>query len=178
MDRPYTAPHLNGQDALAALAAQDWQAPYDFAGYEARLRRSRERAALMQKLGVASLVCVGLAVIALLLVTGSPGSGSGTATGDAPLLSTHEDPGRSPSTVIDERWLIALPAEPALARSSTRVPISALEDRIAWLDDSLSAALQEPAMQADVPRMHAQRRQLVDALVRVRYAEQLSTQFH
>ncbi len=97
------------------------------------------------------------------------------AIDEATIVSTAVEPGDAAlRTVMDESWLRHLPQQPARARVSTRAPEGLLEDRIAWLDDSLSAALQEQVAHGEVLQLRSERAQLVDALVRVRYAEQLS----
>jgi hypothetical protein len=61
-----------------------------------------------------------------------------------------------------ERWLSSQPAEPAVMRVGTRAAVANLEDRIAWMDDVLSAE----------PLQH-ERARLVNSLAQVRYAESL-----
>src|ERR1700729_2179208 len=43
------------------------------------------------------------------------------------------------SSVASERWLAAQPAEPVIVRVGTRAAVMGLEDRIAWVDDTLTS---------------------------------------
>jgi hypothetical protein len=158
---------------LSPAAQREWPAPYDYAAFEARVAAARRRTLAGQRVGVAALAAVTIAVLGLLLASerqrpaladdGAAFAGVATAPGDADRQAG-----------IDESWLRHLPGEPAVVRVATRAPVGLLEDRIAWLDDSLSAALQEQAAHGEVLRLRSERARLVDALVRVRYAEQLS----
>ncbi len=165
------------EELLTHLARRDWAAPFDYDGLQLRIARRQRRSELGRRVAMASLTAVSLGLVGLLLVSGRSGPG-------APFLSPATAPAAvamDASTVqvaMDERWLSSLPREPAVARIATRLPVAQLEDRIAWLDDSLSIAMQERAAQSDIGVLRSQRAQLVDALVRVRYAEQLSTQFN
>ncbi len=71
-----------------------------------------------------------------------------------------------------ERWLAALPAEPAIMRVGTRSAVAELEDRIAWMDDVLSAK-QSGTDQSHVVALRYERARLVTSLAQVRYAETL-----
>ncbi len=167
---------------LSPAAQREWPAPYDYAAFEARVTAARRRVLAGQRVGVATLAAVSIAVLSLLLVSARQRPALTTpalTTEAAAIVSTGATPGDAAlSTVMDESWLRHLPREPAVARGSTRAPVGMLQDRIAWLDDSLSAALQEQAAHGEVLRLRSERAQLVDALVRVRYAEQLAVQFN
>ena len=158
---------------LNPAAQREWPAPYDYAAFEARVAGAQRRAVIGQRVGVATLAAVTIAVLSLLLVSLRQRPAP-AIDGAAIVSNTAESGDAAPQTVMDESWLRHLPQQPVLARVSTRAPAGLLEDRIAWLDDSLSAALQEQAAQGEVLRLRSERVQLVDALVRVRYAEQLS----
>lgn len=165
------------QEELLSLAARrQWAAPYGYDDLQRRLAARQRRHALGQRFALASLAAVGLALLGLLLMSGNTAPGV-TPRSDQPLLSAQRLPATQ-SASMDERWLRGLPTEPAVARFATRLPVAQLEDRIAWLDDSLSIALQERASHSDISGLRSERAQLVDALVRVRYAEQLATQFN
>jgi hypothetical protein len=158
---------------LSPAAQREWPAPYDYAAFEARVAAARRRVLVGQRFGVATLAAVSIAALSLLLV--SARQRPAPTTEAVAIVSSAANPGDSAlSTVMDESWLRHLPREPAVARVSARAPVGMLQDRIAWLDDSLSAALQEQAAHGEVLRLRSERAQLVDALVRVRYAEQLS----
>ena len=73
-----------------------------------------------------------------------------------------------------EHWLAGLPSDPALVRVGARAAVGGLEDRIAQLDDQLSAARLEPAQAARLDALQRERTWLMGALVQVRYAETLA----
>jgi hypothetical protein len=75
---------------------------------------------------------------------------------------------------IAERWLARLPHEPIVVRVGTRAAVTGLEDRIAQLDDTLSAARAEGTQPAKLAPLEQQRERLVSSLVQVRYAEALA----
>jgi hypothetical protein len=167
---------------LSPAAQREWPAPYDYTAFEARVAAARRRMLVGQRVGVAALAAVTIAVLSLLLVSSRQRPAlaiPALAIENAAIVSTAAYPGDAAlQTVMDESWLRHLPLEPAIARVSTRAPVGLLEDRIAWLDDSMSAALQEQAALGEVLRLRSERARLVDALVRVRYAEQLSVDAH
>jgi hypothetical protein len=72
-----------------------------------------------------------------------------------------------------ERWLASLPSEPGVVRVGTQAAVAGLEDRIAQLDDLLSAARVEGAQPARLALLEQQRARLVNSLVQVRYAQTL-----
>jgi hypothetical protein len=74
---------------------------------------------------------------------------------------------------VAERWLASLPDEPVVVRVGTRAAVAGLEDRIAQLDDFLSAARVEGTQPAKLAAVEEQRARLVNSLVQVRYAETL-----
>lgn len=76
-------------------------------------------------------------------------------------------------SVASERWLAAQPAEPVVVRVGTRAAVTGLEDRIAWVDDTLTSMR---ARGGEIDRVHVlqhERDQLVNSLAQVRYAETL-----
>ena len=94
-----------------------------------------------------------------------------------PILESHAD-----SDYVDrradaaERWLVNLPREPGVVRVGTRAVVSGLEDRIAQLDDYLSAARVEGVQPAALAGAEQQRALLVKSLAQVRYAQMLVAQ--
>jgi hypothetical protein len=79
------------------------------------------------------------------------------------------------SSAASERWLAAQPAEPVIVRVGTRAAVMGLEDRIAWVDDTLTSVR---AQGGQLERAHAlqhQRDQLINSLAQVRYAESLAS---
>jgi hypothetical protein len=73
-----------------------------------------------------------------------------------------------------ERWLASLPEEPALARVGTRAAVTGLEDRLAEVDDLLTAERIDQAQPAHLLALQQERRRLVSSLAQVRYAETLA----
>jgi hypothetical protein len=73
-----------------------------------------------------------------------------------------------------ERWLAALPAEPVIVRVGTRVAVTRLEDRIAWVDDTLTSIRAEGGEGARASALQQERERLINSLVQVRYAETLA----
>ena len=88
---------------------------------------------------------------------------------DAPVSPDNVDSRAAAS----ERWLASLPSEPIVIRVGTRAAVAGLEDRIAQLDDILSAARVEGTQPARLAALEEQRTRLVNSLVQVRYAETL-----
>jgi hypothetical protein len=76
-----------------------------------------------------------------------------------------------------ERMLQSLPERPRIERVSTVATIDALEQRIQWLDFQLSYAPEESLDDAQASRLWRERVELMDSLVKVRYAEAGRTSF-
>jgi hypothetical protein len=77
-------------------------------------------------------------------------------------------------SVASERWLAAQPAEPVIVRVGTRAAVTNLEDRIAWVDDTLTS-LRAKGGEADRARaLQYERDRLINSLAQVRYAETLA----
>jgi hypothetical protein len=76
-----------------------------------------------------------------------------------------------------ERMLQSLPQRPRIERVSTVATIDALEQRIQWLDFQLSYAPEESLDDAQASRLWRERVELMDSLVKVRYAEAGRTTF-
>ncbi len=74
---------------------------------------------------------------------------------------------------ISERWLARLPVEPAVMRVGTRAAVTDLEDRIAWVDDVLSAERLDAVDPTHIVALQRERARLVNSLAQVRYAESL-----
>ena len=77
-------------------------------------------------------------------------------------------------TLAMEHWLASLPSEPAVVHVGTRAAVTGLEDRIAQVDDLLSAERLDQAQPARLLALQQARMRLVGALVQVRYAETLA----
>jgi hypothetical protein len=73
-----------------------------------------------------------------------------------------------------ERWLAMEPDNPQIIQVSTYLAVSALEDRIATVDDQLSTERLTHGPPARVRALQLQRARMVDSLAQVRYAELLA----
>jgi hypothetical protein len=83
-------------------------------------------------------------------------------------------PATNAAPEAEERWLAGLPDDPALVRVGSRAAVTGLEDRIAQLDDLLSAVRAGPTPPAGLAALQQERTRLVGALIQVRYAETLA----
>jgi hypothetical protein len=147
----------------------DAQPPYDWLEYR---RREQIRAAGNDARPNVSLSFVAVAATLMLLVVGSIVLlGHRRATH----VVAHRPP---PVEMLDsaaaERWLSNLPPEPVIVRFGTRVAVTSLEDRIAQVDDLLTAANFEGSQPARIAALREERGVLVTSLVQVRYAEALA----
>lgn len=73
-----------------------------------------------------------------------------------------------------ERWLASQPDDPPLVRVGAGAAVEGLEDRIAQLDDEISAGRALRARPARLFAIQQERAQLVSSLAQVRYAEDLA----
>jgi hypothetical protein len=163
---------------------QELDQPYDWAEFR---RRAQARTAVAvrrsatHRTWVAAAAALVLVVLALAAWTRL---GRSDLTPPAAHLETNPPvpesrggPGYSASddrrTDAAERWLASLPREPGVVRVGTRAVVTGLEDRIAQLDDYLSAARVEGVQPAALAGAEEQRALLVKSLAQVRYAETL-----
>jgi hypothetical protein len=144
--------------------------PYDWSEFQRRARRRATAADGNAGRLIAVAAVLALGVVALWSRLGgwapthpAPAEVGGSATPGA--TATH--------TAAMERWLASLPAEPAVVHVGTRAAVTGLEDRIAQVDDLLSAERFE-AQPAQLLALQRARARLVGALVQVRYAETLA----
>src|SRR5258706_16454395 len=77
-------------------------------------------------------------------------------------------------TAAMEHWLASLPSEPAVVHVGTRAAVTGLEDRIAQVDDQLSAERLDEGHPARLLALQQTRTRLVRALVPGRDAETLA----
>ncbi|HYM41805.1 MAG TPA: hypothetical protein VET46_03460 [Steroidobacteraceae bacterium] len=168
---------LEQEPAVARLLRELPEAaagPYDFGEFQ---RRARSRPAGAARMANARAL-VATAVIAVAVCA--------TATRLGPIgrpLLPHPataaaQPGEAAVSGNDEaygeRWLSSLPREPALVHVGTRSAVETLEDDIAQVDDLVSAARAGSTPAMGVEPLLAERAQLVNSLVQVRYAESLA----
>jgi hypothetical protein len=164
--------HHNIVRHLRALP-QEIPQPYDWMEFRRRELRRRAKAAHAAIAAALFLVVVGVAAWIRVTRSDSPESVESQSTRIAdPTVSG------SPASVDSradaaERWLVSLPSEPVVVRVGTRAAVAGLEDRIAQIDDFLSAARVEGTQPAKLVAVEEQRARLVNSLVQVRYAETL-----
>ena len=177
-------PDLDRVGALTRLLRalpEEAEQPYDFGEFQRRARqRARAGRGLAGGQRLAAAAVIAASVIAMLIrFDGSapPGLRPQAAAGPPPPASANMAwPAATPSVRAEvmERWLASLPTEPAVARVGNRAAVTGLEDRIAQLDDLLSAARAAQAQPARLAALQQERTRLMGALVEVRYAETLA----
>jgi len=149
--------------------------PYDYREFERRAQaRARRASGGVQALAAAvAVLAVAAAALYMRLADQRADGVAPPAAAVAPVAVAAP---AAPAARADamERWLATLPSDPALVRVGSRAAVTGLEDRIAQVDDLLSAARAEQAQPARVSELQEQRRRLVGALVQVRYAETLA----
>jgi len=172
---------LEPPTALAHLLRElpnDAARPYDWSELQ---RRARERACVRRERAgsrtLAALAAIAVGVIAVSLrfderLQRLPRLQESGA--DRVAASDEAAPPSAARTEVLERWLASLPEEPALVRVGTRAPVTGLEDRLAEVDDLLTAERIDEARPARLLALQQERRQLVSALAQVRYAESLA----
>lgn len=161
--------------------------PYGWGEFQSRAEQravsSRDRAGSRSR---AALAAIAVGIVAFSLRLGEPqrtaphpsdsagarGSAPevGSGVGDWPQTTRAADSG----TEVLERWLASLPDEPALVRVGNRAAVTGLEDRLAEVDDLLTAERVDEARPARLLALQQERRQLVSSLAQVRYAETLA----
>jgi hypothetical protein len=180
-------PDLEKPGVLARLLRElpdDAGQPYGWSEFQRRARQSAlNRRALAGGQALAALAVTAVGVVALSLRFGAPapqpprlpessalpGATDSTAPGALEPAATSEA-----RTEVLERWLASLPKEPAVVRVGTRVAVTGLEDRIAQVDDLLTAERIERARPAHLLALQQERVRLVSTLAQVRYAERLA----
>jgi hypothetical protein len=155
---------LNQPDAVAralrVLAATAAAEPYGFEEFERRAQQHR-RAHRHRSVGaVAALAAV--AVLSTVVLC----------------LRWHAAPTFAQRTALSgaearEAWNATPAHEPALVHVGTHAAVLGLEDRIAQVDDLLSAAGAARAPPAGLHALQQERNRLAGALMQVRYAETL-----
>lgn len=141
--------------------------PYGYREFE---RRSRERPRALTGSGAVAVSAVlSLGILALWIRLG------GSAPNVPSLRAEPDEAQQLAAHGSDmQRWLERLPDEPAVIRLGTHAAVTGLEDRIAQLDDLLTAEQLEAARPAQLLALQQERTRLVGALVEVRYAETLA----
>ena len=166
-------------DRLRALPT-DAQPPYDWLEFRRRTQMSdtggERRFAGLPYMAAGAAVLLLLAVGSIALMSHSRGIRAARMT---PPMVTRSEPEESARvadarTQAAERWLASLPSEPVIVRFGTRVAVSSLEDRIAQVDDMLTAANFGDVQPARLAALQQERGRLVNSLAQVRYAEALA----
>ncbi|HEY8052684.1 MAG: hypothetical protein ACHQD6_03110 [Steroidobacterales bacterium] len=164
--------------ALRALPTDDAR-PCDWAQFE----RRRTRAAPVGRAGavgaLAAAAVFALALIAVGVRLDHYPDVRTVAAGADPEATTTAAGGAAQGAEVPhaaERWLASLPREPVIVRVGTRADVLGLEDRIAEVDDLLSAGGTERGQSVPMLALQRERARLVGSLVQVRYAETLADQ--
>jgi len=165
---------------------QEIRQPYDWIEFRRRASRqrtnayAREGASKRKYAAIAAalfLVLVGVAAWVRVTRPFTPESiGSDAISGRDEPVSARDAASVDSRVDAAERWLVSLPSEPVVVRVGTRAAVAGLEDRIAQLDDFLSAARAEGTQPAKLVAVEEQRARLVNSLVQVRYAETLASE--
>ncbi len=165
---------------------QETRQPYDW--IEFRRRASRQRTNAYAREGANKRKYAAIAAALFLIVVGvaawvrvtrpvTPESiESDAISGRDEPVSARDAASVDARVDAAERWLVSLPSEPIVVRVGTRAAVAGLEDRIAQLDDFLSAARAEGTQPAKLVAVEEQRARLVNSLVQVRYAETLASE--
>jgi hypothetical protein len=168
-------PDLDQQRSLARRLRElpdEAALPYGWREFQRRSgarRRAGQGLAGGRALATASVLALGIIAVWTRLGGWSPRSGiTQPAPSSAAARLTPE------ATAAMEHWLASLPSEPAVVHVGTRAAVTGLEDRIAQVDDLLSAERLDEAHPARLLALQQARTRLVGALVQVRYAETLA----
>jgi len=153
--------------------------PYGYHEFE---RRARERARAARGLAggqrLATAAVIGVGLLAVLVRLGAPAPQPLHVPAARAVLPVRapgpEDETLPPRAGAAERWLASLPSEPAVVHVGTRAAVMGIEDRIAQVDDLLSAARAARAEPERLAALQQERGRLVGTLVQVRYAETLA----
>jgi hypothetical protein len=156
--------------------------PYGWSEFQRRAEQrasNRRSVAGGQALAALAVIAVGLVALGIRLSTSpppprplrTPAATSGRAESGAP-RPAH--PTAAARTRALEHWLASLPDDPPLVRVGSRAAVTGLEDRIAQVDDLLTAEGVESAQPARLLALQQERMRLVGALAQVRYAETLA----
>ena len=155
---------------LGALPTEDAR-PYDWSEFQRRRARALPRQHARAVGALAGAAVCGLAAVAV-WVRLEPHSGTPAAPASA--RETTGPAAEEPRAA--EAWLAGLPREPAIVQVGTRADVLGLEDRIAQVDDLLTARGAGRGPPVSVLALQRERARLVSSLVQVRYAETLANE--
>ena len=156
---------------LGALPTEDAR-PYDWSEFQRRRAPALPRQHARAVGALAAAAVCGLAAVAV-WVRLEPHTGAPAATAPA---SAREATGAAEEPRGAEAWLARLPREPAIVQVGTRADVLGLEDRIAQVDDLLTARGAGRGPPVSVLALQRERARLVSSLVQVRYAETLANE--
>jgi hypothetical protein len=157
LEQPAALRHLLRELPDTAVPPYGW---YEFKHRAARHAVVRSARSATRALG--ALTAVAILIIAVSL------------RGDPPTQQARRpQPVPRADTEMLERWLASLPDNPALVQVGPRAAVTGLEDRLAQVDDLLTAERIEQARPAHLLALQQERRLLVSSLAQVRYAEEL-----
>lgn len=146
--------------ALRSLPASASAEPYGFEEFERRAQQRRQLRRRRSAGAVAALAAIAvLSTVALSLHWRA-----------APPLAQRMPPS---GAEVSEAWNVGPAHDPALVHVGTHAAVLGLEDRIAQVDDLLSAARAAQAPPAGLHALQQERNRLAGALLQVRYAETL-----
>ena len=169
-------PDLDQQRSLARRLREmpdEAAQPYDWSEFRRRSgARTRPGPGLAGGGALAAATVLALGVVAVWTRLG--GWSPQPASVAAARLTPEAAQPLAAHTVAMEHWLASLPSEPAVVHVGTRAAVTGLEDRIAQVDDLLSAERLDQAQPARLLALQQARTRLVGALVQVRYAETLA----
>jgi len=164
-------PDLDQQRSLARRLRElpdEAAQPYGWREFQRRSgarRRAGQGLAGGRALATASVLVLGIIAVWARLGGWSP---------QAARLTPQALPPLAAHAAAMEHWLASLPSEPAVVNVGTRAAVTGLEDRIAQVDDLLSAERLDEAHPERLLALQQARTRLVGALVQVRYAETLA----
>jgi hypothetical protein len=156
--------------------------PINFAEFKKRqlLRRARSQRS-SQRLQFAVAASVSIVMIgAITIWRRVPSPAMSTQRSAAPAMPATYYPvpvawdEAAARSAASERWLAAQPDEPVIVRVGTRAAVTNLEDRIAWIDDTLSSMRANGGEAERARALQHERDRLVNSLAQVRFAETLA----
>jgi hypothetical protein len=153
-----------------------FQPPYDWAEFQRRAAALRNAEPSGQGRRYAALAaCFALVVagLALWIRFGATDSRSMVAASSGAEDRSIQPAAPSAQAGFSAEWLDSW-EEPVIVRVGSRLATAELEDRIAYVDDLLSAERANDAQPGRVAQLQRERERLTQSLVQLRYAEMLT----
>jgi hypothetical protein len=147
-----------------------------------RVARPGERIGRANRMAVAVAAAVGLLTVMMLVIRDDGPQTAAVAERESAQAQVDAPPEAPVAALIAqsqelEQLLHALPQRPLIERVSTAATLDTIEQRIQWLDFQLSYAPDGSFDDAQAQRLWRERVELMDSLVKVRYAEAKRTSF-